>query len=176
MKILSENKKGFTLVELILYVALVSLFVGGAIKLAWNISYGGAKALAQQEVNQNLRFTAAKISYEIKNAKDVISIGADNICLEMWDSSRNPTKIYRSSQEIRMGWGGESSDCTGLTNDENLTGNKVIVTNFSFVDLSVANLSQNISFSLEIEGNNPDGRQEWDKVQQYSTSVEVRSR
>lgn len=166
------NQKGFTLIELILYVALVSIFISGAILFAWDIIYGRVKSQVHQEVNQNLRLASKRIIYEVRNASDINSVGANDICLASADSDRNPIKIYVGSGRLRIGWGGGSSDCTGLTSDEILTSNLVSVSSLSFNDLS-SDESKNINFTITIDS--AEDRKEWERSQTYSSSVELRS-
>jgi len=167
-----SSVNGFTLIELILYTALVSIIISGAILFAWDIIYGRVKSQVQQEVNQNLRLASKRIVYEVRNASDINSVGANDLCLASADSDRNPTKIYVSSGRLWIGWGGGSSDCTGLTNDEPLTTNLVSVSGLNFNDLSFGE-SKNIDFTITVESTGD--RQEWQKSQTYSSSVEVRS-
>jgi len=74
MKKISKRNSGFTLVELILYIALVSIFLTGVIMFTWDILYGRVKSYVQEEVNQNSRFAAKRIIYEIRNASGVNSV------------------------------------------------------------------------------------------------------
>lgn len=171
---ITKSNKGFTLIELILYVALISIFISGAVLFAWDIIFGRVKSQVQQEVNQNLRLASQRIVYEVRNASDINSVGANDICLASGDSSRNPTKFYISSGRLRIGWGGGSADCINLTNDEPLTSNQVTVSVLTFTDLStVDEESKNIGFVITVESTGD--KQEWEKSQTYSTSVELRS-
>ena len=69
----SKLKRGFTLIEMILYIAIVSIFLTGLVYFTWDLIYGRLKSYIQQEVNQNIRFASARIIYEIRNAKSVNS-------------------------------------------------------------------------------------------------------
>src|SRR3989344_8835546 len=83
--------KGFTLIELILYIAIVGIFISGAILFAWDIIYGRVRSNAQQQVSQNLRLAGKRMIYEIRNASDVNSISASSLSLALTDPARNPT-------------------------------------------------------------------------------------
>lgn len=169
-----KKKNGFTLIELILYVALVSIFVTGAVYFAWDIIYGRVKSGVQQEVSQNLRLASKRIIQEIRNAQGVNSIDTSTISLVMQDAARNPTVFDLSNGRLRIGYGSSgscptSAPCT-LTSDE------VTVTDFTFTDLSSGGGETiNISFTITLESNNPSGRQEWERSDTFSTSVELRS-
>jgi len=165
---------GFTFIELILYIALLSIFISGAVLFAWDIIYGRVKSSVQQEVSQNLRLASKRIVYEIRNAQGVNSIGPSLISLAMTDAARNPTVFDVSSGRLRIGYG--SSGSCPSTSPCPLTSNDVTVTNLTFTNLSTGGgESVNIRFTITLESNNPSGRQEWEKSQTYTTSVELRS-
>lgn len=167
-------QNGFTFIETMIYITLISIFISGAISFALNIIYGRVKAQGQQEISQNLRLTSKRIVYEIRNASAINSVAASDLCLASANSTYNPTRIYLSSERLRIGWGGGSTDCTGLTNDQPLTTNRVRVTDLTFTNLSSGTNSYNIKFSLTIE-NLTGEREEFQKNQTYSSSVELRS-
>src|SRR3989338_5449622 len=98
-----KNNRGFTLIELILYIALVSIFITGAISFSWDVVYGREKAYQLQIVEQNGRSALARISYEIRRAKDIQSVSASQIVL---DNGGSTTTINLSSGAIQITTGG----------------------------------------------------------------------
>lgn len=58
--------KAFTLIELIIYVAIVSVVLILISGFAWNIIYGNAKNAALREIQQNARFAMEKITQAIR--------------------------------------------------------------------------------------------------------------
>lgn len=167
-------KAGFSLIELILYVALIAIFISGAILFAWDIIFGRVKSQIQQEVNQNLRLASKRLTFEIRNAAKVNSIGNSTISLEMSDAARNPTVFDVKDGRLRIGYG--SGGACPVTAPCPLTSNQVTVSQLSFTDLSTADgNSVNIQYIITIKANNPGGRQEWERSQTYSSSVELRS-
>lgn len=167
--------RGFTFIEVIVYIALVTIFVTGAILFAWNIIYGRVKSNFYSEVTQNLRLAAKRTLFEIRNASDINSVSATSICLANSDAARNPTRIYLSGGVLRIGWGGGSPVCAALTNDVALTSNLVTVSSLTFTNLSSGTLTKNIRFSLTIDAVNPSGRQEFDRSQTFESAAELRS-
>lgn len=173
----SKNKThqgGFTLVEMILYIAIVSIFMTGLVYFTWDVIYGRVKSFVHQEVNQNIRFASKRIAYEIKNAKSVTtpSSGSTNILeLVMADGTRNPTIINVADGRIQIGYG-SSGNCPTV-NPCFLTSNKVKVTGLTFTSLSSGN-STNIKFSFTVSSSGD--RQEFNKSETYETAVELRSK
>ena len=167
----SNLKLGFTLVEMILYVAIVSIFVTAMVSFAWDAIYGRVKSYTHQEVNQNIRLAGKRINFEIRNAAGVNSASGSNLNLAMSDSSRNPTIIDVSGERLRIGYG--SSGTCPTSNPCNLTSNIVSVTNLNFTDLSVSPDSINIKFSITVESTGD--RQEFQKTETYESSSELRS-
>lgn len=170
------NQKGFTFIELIIYTAITAIFIFGAINFGWDIILGNVKSKNYQEVTENLRFAEKRILFEIRNASGINSVTSQSICLSNSDSTRNPTRIYLSGTILRIGWGGGSPTCTGLTTDVPLITNLVNATLLNFVNLSNGGgTTKNIQFTLTLSLLNPSGRSEYARTQTFESSVEVRS-
>ncbi len=165
-----KNTRGFTLVEMILYIAIVSIFLTGLVYFTWDIVYGRVRSFTHQEVNQNMRLVTRRVVYEIRNAKSINSISGNSISLEMADPERNPTVISLSGGRVRIGYG-TSGQCPAA-NACDLTSNKVNVTDLIFTDLSSGN-SKNVKFRISIEGVGE--RKEYQVSETYETSAEIRS-
>ena len=168
-----KNQKGFTLIELILYIALISIFISGAVLFGWDIIYSQVRSSTQQELQQNMRLAAKRISYEIRNASEIGTISATDICLYSNISERNPTRFYLSGGQIRVAWGGGNPSCNNMTNDQPLTSSDLTATSLSFTDLSSAPESQHAAFSFALEASST--LQEWQESQTYASSVEIRT-
>lgn len=170
MKTNLKQKNGFTLIELILYIALVSIFITGAILFIWDLIYSEVKSGIQQEVNQNLRFVSKRVLYEVRNSSGINSVSANTISLSNSDSAKNPTVIDVSSNQIRIGQGNSgscpvSAPCALTSSD--------LIFNISFEDLSSGSESLNIQFTVSVQSNSD--RDEWDYQEEYSSSAEIRS-
>jgi Tfp pilus assembly protein FimT len=169
-------KNGFTFIELLIYIALMAIFIIGTIDFGWNIIYGNVKSKNYQEVTENLRFAEKRIVFEIRNASGINSVTSQSICISNSDSTRNPTRIYLSGSFLHIGWGGGSPTCASLTNDVALTTNLVNVTSLHFVNLTNGGgTTKNIQFSITVSAINPSGRSEWDRVQTFESAGEIRS-
>lgn len=142
----SYRHLGFTLIELVLYIALIAIFITGAVYFTWDISYGKEKAYQQTIVDQNARIAQARISYEIRRAYDVVSILSNQIIL---DNKGSLTTISHVGDAIEIETNG--------VGPFDLTSNQARVTNFFFNDLGASSFdpsgcdSKNIEVSMVIE-------------------------
>lgn len=165
-----KKEKGFTLIELILYVALSALFMSAAVAFAWDIIYGRVRSYTEQEVNQNMRLAAKRIAYEIRNASAITAAGS-SLTLAMSDSSRNPTVIDLSGGRVRIGYG--SSGSCPTTAPCFLTDDLVTASGLSFTNFSSGLESQHIRFTFTISRTG--GPKAYQETQTYTGSAEVRS-
>lgn len=163
--------QGFTLVELIVYVGLLTLVMSGMMVFMQNIMYVRVKNQTYQAVIQNLRWGSERIGFEIRNAASINSVTATTLSLQMADSTRDPTVFDVSDGRLRMGYG--SSGLCPVSSPCFLTDNQVVVTNLGFTNLSSGG-STNIQTSLSIKSNT--SRPEWQFTQTYLFDAELRSR
>jgi type II secretory pathway pseudopilin PulG len=134
----NKNLRGFTLVELILYIALVSLFLAGAILFSWDVIYGREKSIRSQIVQQTIRIAMAKVGYEIRASGDIQSISSNQLVL---NKSGVLTTIDLSNNRIRI--------TRGALGPYFLTSNQVKVTNLTFTNLSTPDLNtKNIKVAI----------------------------
>lgn len=165
---------GFTFVELILYIALISVFLGGIVQFYRYIAILRVRSLVGREITYSVQYAGKRIAYEIRSASDMNSITSTSLCLASSDPSRNPTLLYVSQNRLRIGWGGGSLDCTGLTNDYPVTSSLVNISGFNFQNLS--NFStKNIHYSFIVSYAANTNRKEWQKSETASGSAEIRA-
>ena len=75
-----KTEQGFTFIELILYVALVTIMLSTLIPFAWNVIEGGTKVSVEQEVYSQARYLSERFKKEIRDA------GSVSVC--------NSTELY----------------------------------------------------------------------------------
>lgn len=165
-----KTQIGFTLIEIILYIALLSIMLSGAIAVAWDMIYGRVKVRTQQELNHQVRFAMTRINYEIRNASGINTVSANSISLVQADSSRNPVVIDLVAGRLRIGWGNSgpcavSAPCFLTSSDVNITG--LTFTNFS----SGGSKQIQTQFSASTSG----ARSEYQASQTLKTSAEIQS-
>ncbi len=76
-------KNGFTLIEVLVYIVVLAMAIGGMTLVAVNIFEISARTSAVQEVAHNGRFAMHKINYEIKNASSIVSPETEGDTLEL---------------------------------------------------------------------------------------------
>jgi hypothetical protein len=131
-------KKSFTLIELLIYIALISVFVTGMVQYALNTAYTREKSSNIQTVEQNLKNATLRISYEIRRATNITSLSANQIVL---DDNGSSTTIALSGQKLVITTNGVGPD--------DLTSNQILVTALNFTNLSdPTNNTKNVKIQI----------------------------
>lgn len=63
----NDMSRGFTLIEFIIYIAIVAAILAIAVSFSWEIIYGNIKSQALREVQQNGRFAMEKITKALRS-------------------------------------------------------------------------------------------------------------
>ena len=163
-----HTKKGTSLIELILYIAIISIFLTGMILFTWDLVYGRVKTNIQQEVTYNISLASKRLQYDIKNADGVNKTDGSTLSLNyaVSDPWRDPTIFSLENGRIMVQ--------TGSNDPYPLTGNRVVVTDLNFTQHSITPETENVEFYMRVQSASS-GRQELEKFETYTTSVEVRS-
>lgn len=159
--------RGFTFIEAILYMAIVSIMLTALIPFAWNIVEGGSKSSVQQEVSSNARYISERIKYEIRNASGINTVSSSNISLVNSNVLLNPTIITWTSPNVTIKQG------TGAT--VNLNSVDVRITSFIFTNNTSGSLTKNISFSFTVDQAYTGARNDFKSSISVQGSAEVRS-
>jgi len=161
---LKPNNKSFTLVEFIIYIAILATILVVLSGFLWLIVFGNIKETAYQEVQQNGRFAVSKITQEIKKATGINSPtpgnSANSLSLVMADGSLTIFDLFDGKIRITQG----SSPAT-----YELTSDQVIVSNLKFTNLSYTDTPGTIRIETTINYVNPGNRME------YQASVDFKS-
>ena len=88
-----KNKKGTTLIEVILYSAMFSIFIVAITIFSWDVTAGKMKNDSQAEVTDNAQIVLNQISAATRNARNIVTPTAGNsstnLIVEMPDDSQN---------------------------------------------------------------------------------------
>ena len=168
-----NTEQGFTLIELILSIALTSIIIGAASAFMIDIFKARSKSTTVLEVQQNVRFAMNKMNYSIRNSAGGINAGSSSfsptdpgsIYLEMGAGAADDIVFDVSGGRLRMTVGGGSPEF--LTTDE------VEVTRLIFTNNTVTGSPRNVSIDLAIQFANPGNKKEFEYNYDAHTSVSV---
>lgn len=165
---MKKNQKGFTLIELILYVALVTIILSALVPFAWNTVETGVKSSVQQEVNANVRYISERIKYEIRNSTGINSVSATSISLSTSTPVTNPTIIDLSGGNIRIKQGAGSP--------VNLNSVNTVINSLTFANYSSGdNKTKHVRFIITVAAQYAAVRQEYQDSVVAEGSSEVRN-
>jgi len=162
-----KSEIGFTFIELILYVAIVTIILSAIVPFAWSAIETGVKSAVQQEVNANARYISELIKYEIRRASGITTVTSTSISLTNF-SPDTTTVIDLSGGNIRINRNG-----TGAVNlnSANTVINSLTFTNYTSGD----NKTKHIQFTINIAASFAAARQEYQDSVVVESSSEVRS-
>jgi len=178
---LAENPKdyklkaehGFTLIETLIYIAIIGGVVAGFVAFSISVSNGRNKNYVAQEVQANNRVVLNMITQKIQAASSV-NIGASTfgsdpgvLSLAMSDVSKNPTIISLSADD------GVLQITEGIASALTVTSDEVKVTNLVFTNLTGTNDRENIKIEMTTEYDSTDDV-EYDFAQSIQTTVTLR--
>jgi type II secretory pathway pseudopilin PulG len=167
---ISKMRKGFTYIELILYVAIVIIVLAALVPFAWNVIEGGVKSTTEQEVFSNAQYISERLKYEIRNASGINSVTPTQISLSVASSSANPTVISLSSGNLTITQGSGSAQ---LLNSQNTTISSLNFTNYTSADTKTKNIQ--FIFTLAAKYAGAGLRQEYNESTIIEGAAEIRS-
>lgn len=174
MKKKDQKQNGITLIELILSVAIISIFVVALSYFSVDIFKARAKSGAIVEVNENVRFAMQKMTYNIRNSESGFDAGSSVfyptdpgvLHLNMGGGGNDDVvfSVVLNRLEMKVG----NAAATPLTTDE------IRVTSLTFKNNSVTGTPGNITINMTVEYNNPGGKREFTYSYDVETSVSLR--
>lgn len=172
---IKRKQKGFTLIELMVYMAIFVIFIGGMVMYGIQAMGLKSKTRVEQEVISTSRNIMRRISLEIRNATAINTISAQSLSLATADATRNPVVITKTGTRITIGWGG-GSVCAVAT-PCNLSSNDVSVDKLTFANMSdPGGASVGVKYDLTISRTGAAGGQEWSYTTTDIGSSEVMSK
>jgi type II secretory pathway pseudopilin PulG len=163
-------QKGFTYIELLIYISIVTMMMVTLVPFAWNIIGSGAKSATQQEVVANARYMSERMKYEIRNASGIASVSANRISLNTANVSTNPTVIALSGGNLTISFASGSA--------VNLNSQKASISALTFSNYtSTSSATKHIQFVFTVNSNYAGAgqRQEYKNSTTVEGSSEVRS-
>lgn len=177
----SQFKRGFTLLELVLYVGIVSIVLTSLVTYAWNVVGIGEKSATQQEIYSLARYLSERIKYEIRSAND-INFGSSNFGINLAQTPgaklslaksapNDPTEIDVAGGLVRIRRGSAVPTPVPLNSaDTNVT--DLTFTNYTSSD----NKTKHVGFTLVVQSRYTGGRFEFkESAITIESSGELRS-
>jgi len=159
------KNKGFTLIELTIYLAITGTILFLLIGFLWNIIFGSTKEISYQEVRYSSRFAMDKIVGEIRKAQGVnypaAGASLNSISLAMSDASLNPT-IFAIS-------GGYLTMTQGASSPVRLTSGSVSLDSLIFTNLSYPAKPLIVRIEMAVSYLNPEN------LNEYEASLDLKS-
>ena len=107
MKI-SAGQSGFTLIEVVIYVALLGMLLAGAITAAFSLADGSEKNLKALHIREEAAFIEEKIDWALTNAISA-SVSENGSVLTIrrmsgddFDAAENPIVVYLEDSALMM--------------------------------------------------------------------------
>lgn len=176
-----REQQGFTLIEILLYIAIVSGFLVAASTFTWNIINSKTKAQALQEVEMNGKIILEHLTQAIRSARDIDALSlldanlanpgnaGEMLSLDIRNAVDDPIEIDVLNGVMRYR--------QGATGPLAISSNLVTITDLTFTDYQLpSGKSQNLGITLTIEYINPENKVERDASVTYTTTVEIRDR
>ncbi len=161
-----STPKGFTFIELILYISIVTIMLTAIVPFGWNIIINSKKNTVEQEVFSQARYISERLKYEIRNANDINNVASDSVSL---NTSLDPvTVIDLSNGKIRIKYGAQ--EAINLNSDDtNVSG--LIFTDYTSSDSK----TKHVEFNFTVTSNYISQRQEYKETTTIKSSAELRS-
>ncbi len=143
-------RKGFTLIEVVLYVTIIAIMMTALIPFMGSILINGARSQVSQEVTSNARFVSEKIKSEIRKATAITSAFGSTLVL-------GETTFDLMNGKIRINGVNLNSDDTTISN------------------LVFTNLVTGVKYSYTVSSNFGQSRKEYQSSIDIEGGAEMRS-
>lgn len=184
MKI-KNNNKGFTLIELIIYVGIAAAVLVLIVNFSWNVIGSGVKVNVSSELTQNGRLAMEKLTQEIHAAEDIVtgsSTFASHPGVLTLDLAGSGTDVIFDTYEKSVTVGGSAVTIRklrfkdGSADYVDITSDKIDLTNFVLTNLTRNNEAANINIEMTLEYVNPGEDPERERDLEIETSVSIREK
>ena len=145
-----SQKDGFTLIEIIVYMALFSLVVGGFLIVTYGIIQGAGRVQSKIELNEEGEFLIRKFDWAVSGGSSVITSATTlQVTKQSLPAAENPLVFSLNSGNLLLKRGGSTS----TLNTADVT---VATTSFSYnaasgtvrMQFTLSNLSETQSFDV----------------------------
>lgn len=165
-----RNRKGFTLIEVIFYISMLSVFIL-IISTFWQgLIDVQEKSRAMNAVHSESQFIMSKILQVIRDSNEITSptygLSSSSISLERKDINDNPTTIELNGNNIRIS--------EGSIPFSNLNSSRVSISNLQFSNNAKSDSSGLINIQFTISYVNPENRSNLNYSQVFYGSASIK--
>ncbi len=153
-----NNQTGYTIIEMLLYIAVFSLIIGSILAVAISITNQRIQNQVNQEVDAQGRLVMSSITQSLRNASTINTPSVGNssasLSLNTTTAANNPTVydsvIDQNVNKVRIKVGSASA--------EFLTSSRVSVSNLSFTNRAISGGRDSIEISFTLNYYNPSNK------------------
>jgi len=156
-RINSKNKAaGFTMIEILIYLALFGIMLGGAVLAAYSLLESSGRNQARAVLQEEGDFLVNKINWALSNISSVQTPTSSSLCITELDSTIGTITIDlpAAGSDMRLT---RSATCgTGTPN--NLNNANVKVSGLSFVHQGSGTNPEQVNTNFTLSANTPTGQ------------------
>jgi Tfp pilus assembly protein PilW len=161
---------GYTLIELLLYVAIVGVLLTSVVGFFGLVASSRVKNQTISEVNDQGAYAMDYIAQTVRNATSISSpvagVSDSQLTVVVPTGSLSPTVFSLSGATLQVKEGAAAAVA--------LTGSKIQVTSLTVKNLTRSGTSGIVQISMTLSLINTSGRNEYDYQRTFTTSVAVR--
>lgn len=169
---MSRHRKGFTLIEFMLYIFITAILFTFVTDLVLQLLQGKSKLEALTDVGQNSRDAMERMQLAIRNASDVTiplqGTTSSRIVLQMPTASTNPTIFQINNGILQMQEG------TNATTS--ITANEVAVRSLLVTNLAAIGAPDILRLEMAVSSSNPNTDPDYSFGQPIYGSAAIRKR
>ena len=168
-------RKGFTLVEILIYIAVLAIIIAAVSSfILWQIS-SGAKSRAIREARYNAERALLIMTQEIREAKSVYTPTATSTQLSLEISHSLPAGETSAFVDFFLCGAGKTTLCVKRESEDALvlTSDRVEVSQLEFLQISTTTPS--IQINLKMNYKNPQDRPEYRASINITSTFSLRS-
>ena len=145
-----KNEEGFTLIEMIIYIAILGLVITSFTSFVYSVTRTRSKAVAIEEVSSNGRVALNIIKQSMRSSDDVVTPTEGNVDTSL--TLDMPGTVDNSLYSVS---GGILYETIGANPSVAVTTNDVIVSNLQFTNVTKPGKKENIQVSFTVTYANP---------------------
>ena len=150
-----KNLKGFTLIEVLIYIGLFGVLVGGAVTAAFSILESDGRTQVKALMQQEGDFVVAKINWTMSGAKNVnapaVNATGSSLSVGKWDTSTgDPIVITFTDPNVTIARGAAAPE---MLNSADVTVSSFVVRH----EYLGGSNPESVTVSFTLHGRTPNG-------------------